>query len=148
MQPNSSRSAAYAELAQGQTLARAIVENDPLTPASEWKVAGTSVPKINGRAFVTGEHQYASDIRRPGMMFGKMVRPSAYGATLESLDVSKAKAMPGVTVVHDGDFVGVVAPSEFEATSCRRCHPGQMENHSAAFQRGTFRIPEGTRRAG
>ncbi len=96
-------------------MARAIVENDPLTPASEWKVAGTSVPKIDGRAFVTGEHQYASDIRRPGMMFGKMVRPSAYGATLESLDVSKAKAMPGVTVVHDGDFVGVVAPSEFEA---------------------------------
>ncbi|TAM80386.1 MAG: isoquinoline 1-oxidoreductase [Acidobacteria bacterium] len=109
------RSVSYAELAQGQTLARAIVENDPLTPASEWTVAGTSVSKINGRAFVTGEHQYASDIRRPGMMFGKIVRPSAYGATLESLDASKAQAMPGVTVVQDGDFVGVVAPSEFEA---------------------------------
>ncbi len=115
LQPNSTRSISYAELAQGQTLAQAIVENDPLTPASDWTVAGTSVPKINGRAFVTGEHQYASDIRRPGMMFGKVVRPSAFGATLESLDASKAKAMPGVTVVHDGDFVGVVAPSEFEA---------------------------------
>jgi CO/xanthine dehydrogenase Mo-binding subunit len=115
LQPNSTRSVSYAELAQGQTLAQAIVENDPLTPASDWTVAGTSVPKVNGRAFVTGEHQYASDIRRPGMMFGKVVRPSAYGATLESLDVSKAKAMPGVTVVHDGNFVGVVAPSEFEA---------------------------------
>lgn len=109
------RSVSYAELAQGQTLARATVENDPLTPPSEWTVAGTSVPKVDGRAFVTGEHQYASDIRRPGMMFGKVVRPSAYGATLESLDASKAQAMPGVTVVHDGDFVGVVAPSEFEA---------------------------------
>ena len=115
LQPNSTRSVTYAELAQGQTLARAMVENDPLAPASEWTVAGKSVPKVDGRAFVTGEHRYASDVRRPGMMFGKMVRPSAYGATLESLDVSKAKAMPGVTVVHDGDFVGVVAPSEFEA---------------------------------
>ena len=115
LQPHSTRSVSYAELAQGQTLAQAVIENDPLTPASEWKVAGTSVPKINGRAFVTGEHQYPSDIRRPGMMFGKVVRPSAFGATLESLDVSKAKAMPGVTVVHDGNFVGVVAPSEFEA---------------------------------
>jgi CO/xanthine dehydrogenase Mo-binding subunit len=114
-EPNGSRSVTYAELAQGQTLARAIVENDPLTPASEWTVAGKEVPKINGREFVTGEHQYASDIRRPGMMFGKMVRPSAYGATLESIDASKAQAMPGVTVVHDGDFVGVVAPSELEA---------------------------------
>jgi CO/xanthine dehydrogenase Mo-binding subunit len=115
LEPNSTRSVTYAELAQGQTLAQTIVENDPLTPASEWTVAGTSVPKINGRAFVTGEHQYASDIRRPGMMFGKIVRPSAYGATLESLDVSKAQAMPGVTVVHDGDFVGVAAPSELQA---------------------------------
>ncbi|HEV2247769.1 MAG TPA: molybdopterin cofactor-binding domain-containing protein [Terriglobia bacterium] len=114
-QSNGGRSVSYAELAQGQTLARAIVENDPLTPPSEWTVAGTSVPKVDGRAFVTGEHQYASDIRRPGMMFGKVVRPSAYGATLESVDASKAQAMPGVTVVHDGDFVGVVAPSEFEA---------------------------------
>src|SRR5690348_13806752 len=114
-QSNGSRSVSYAELAQGQTLARAMVENDPLTPPSEWTVAGTSVPKVDGRAFVTGEHQYASDIRRPGMMFGKVVRPSAYGATLESLDASKAQAMPGVTVVHDGDFVGVVAASEFEA---------------------------------
>ena len=115
LQPNSARSASYADLAQGQTLAQAVVENDPLTPAAEWKVAGTSVPKVDGRAFVTGEHQYPSDIRRPGMMFGKVVRPSAFGATLDSLDVSKAKAMLGVTVVHDGDFVGVVAPSEFVA---------------------------------
>jgi len=115
LQPHSTRWASYGELAQGQTLAQAIIENDPLTPASEWKVDGTSVPKVDGRAFVTGEHKYPSDIRRPGMMFGKVVRPSAFGATLESLDVSKAKAMPGVTVVHDGDFVGVVAPSEFIA---------------------------------
>lgn len=114
-QSNGGRSVSYAELAQGQTLARAIVENDPLTPPSEWTVAGTPVPKVNGRAFVTGEHQYASDIRRPGMMFGKVVRPSAYGATLQSLDASTAQAMQGVTVVHDGDFVGVIAPSEFEA---------------------------------
>ena len=113
---NGSRTAEYAELAQGQALAKAIIENDPLTPASDWTVAGTSVPKINGRAFVTGEHPFASDIRRPGMMFGRIVRPSAFGATLASLDASKAQAMPGVTVVHDGDFVGVVAPGELEAT--------------------------------
>jgi CO/xanthine dehydrogenase Mo-binding subunit len=115
LQPHTTRSASYGEFAQGQTLAQAIIEDDPLTPPSDWTVAGIPVPKINGRAFVTGEHKYPSDIRRPGMMFGKIVRPSAYGATLESLDVSRAKGMPGVTVVHDGDFVGVVAPSEFEA---------------------------------
>ena len=110
-----SRTVEYAELARGQTLARAIVENDPLAPASKWTVAGTSVPKVDGRAFVTGEHQFPSDIRRPGMLFGKMVRPAAFGATLASLDATQAQSMPGVTVVHDGDFVGVAAPSELEA---------------------------------
>lgn len=112
---NGSRTVEYAELAKGQTLAKAIVENDPLTPASEWTIDGTSVPKINGREFVTGEHRYPSDISRPGMLFGKIVRPAAFGAKLVSFDDSKARAMPGVVVVHDGDFVGVAAPSEFEA---------------------------------
>jgi nicotinate dehydrogenase subunit B len=124
---NGSRSVQYAELAQGQTLARAIVENDPLTPASDWTVAGTSVPKVNGRAFVTGEHQFPSDIRRPGMMYGRIVRPPAYGATLTSLDDSKARAMPGVTVVRDGDFVGVVAPSEFEAARAAAAIRGEWK---------------------
>ena len=114
--PNGNRTLTYAELAQGQTLARTIVENGPLTPASEWTVAGKPVPKVDGRAFVTGEHQFPSDIRRLGMMFGKVVRPPAFGATLTSLDAAKALAMQGVTVVHDGNFVGVVAPSELQAT--------------------------------
>ncbi len=112
---NGSRTVEYAELAKGHTLARAVIENVPLTPASEWTIDGTSVPKINGREFVTGEHRYPSDISRPGMLFGKIVRPAAFGATLVSLDDSEARSMPGVVVVHDGDFVGVAAPSEFEA---------------------------------
>ncbi len=112
---NGDRTVEYAELAKGHTLAKAVIENDPLTPARDWTIDGTSVPKINGREFVTGEHRYPSDISRPGMLFGKIVRPAAFGATLVSLDDSKARSMPGVVVVHDGDFVGVAAPSEFEA---------------------------------
>ncbi len=107
----SGRTITYAQLAQGQTLAKALAENDPLTPADEWTVAGKSLPKIDGEAFVTGKHRYASDISRPGMLHGKILRPAAFGATLASLDASAAQAMPGVTVVHDGDFVGVAAPS-------------------------------------
>jgi isoquinoline 1-oxidoreductase len=45
------------------------------------------------------------------MLYGKILRPSAFGATLDSLDAHEAEAMPGVTVVHDGDFVGVTAPN-------------------------------------
>jgi CO/xanthine dehydrogenase Mo-binding subunit len=113
--PSSGRSVAYAELAQGQTLAQAVVESDPLTPAADWKVAGTPAPKINGEDFVTGKHRYPSDIRLEGMIYGKILRPAAFGATLSSLDAGRAQAMRGVTVVQDGDFVGVAAPTVPEA---------------------------------
>jgi nicotinate dehydrogenase subunit B len=113
--PASGRSVEYAELVRGQALAKAIVEQDPLRPASEWTVAGMPVTKISALDFVTGRHQYPSDIRRPEMFFGKVLRPPAFGATIGSLDVSAAKAMPGVVVVRDGDFAGVAAPSEPEA---------------------------------
>jgi CO/xanthine dehydrogenase Mo-binding subunit len=113
--PTTGRKITYALLAEGKALAQAIVEGDPLTPATQWKIAGTAVPKVDGRDFVTGRHTYPADTILPGMLFGKVLRPRAFGATIASLDLSGAQAMPGVTAVHDGDFVGVAAPSELEA---------------------------------
>ena len=84
-----------------------------MTPASEWKIAGTAAPKAEGRAFVTGAHQYPSDIVRPGMLFGAMVRAEGFHAKLITADTSAADQLPGVKVVRDGDFIGVVAPDAF-----------------------------------
>jgi CO/xanthine dehydrogenase Mo-binding subunit len=100
----------YGELTRGQKLARVISASVPLSPASAWQVAGTSTPRVDGRDFVTGKHRYPADIARPGMLHGKVLRPAGFRATLTSLDSQKAGRMPGVTVVHDGDFVGVAAP--------------------------------------
>ena len=105
----------YGKLTKGQKLARAVSDEVPLTPAGQWTVAGHSATKVDARAMVTGRHQYASDIHLPGMQHGKVLRPASYGATLASLDTKAAEAMPGVTVVHEGDFVGVVAPTELAA---------------------------------
>ncbi|HEV3199826.1 MAG TPA: molybdopterin cofactor-binding domain-containing protein [Bryobacteraceae bacterium] len=105
-----SRSAGFGELTHGEKLTKTITTSAALTPATEWKVAGTSVPKVNGREIVTGAHRYAYDIKRPGMHYGKVLYPPSFGATLTSLDSSAAEAMPGVKVVHEGDFVGVTAP--------------------------------------
>ena len=113
--PASKRSLSYAELARGKTLAQNLPAEDPVTPASEWKIAGKPLPKVDGRAFVTGSHQYASDVRPEGMLYGKVLRPPSFGATLASYDDSAAKAMSGVVIVHDGDFIGVAAPSAHEA---------------------------------
>src|SRR5207249_1509015 len=71
-----------------------------------------SAPKVVGRAIVTGKHAYSSDIRRPGMRVGKILRPPAFNAKLLSVDTHAAEAIPDVTVVHEDTFVGVTAPNE------------------------------------
>ncbi len=113
--PASGRSAGFGELTHGRKLVETIGEDAAVMPATEWKVAGQSVPKVDGRSFVTGRHRYTTDQERPGMLRGKVLRPPALGASLASMDSSAAEAMPGVKVVRDGDFVGVVAPSEHAA---------------------------------
>ena len=114
--PQGNRSVEYAALTKGQQLTQELPAEDPLISAADWRVAGQSTPKIDGRDFVTGRHRYPSDQKIPDMLYGKVLRPAAFGATLTSLDTQKAEQM-GVTVVHDGDFVGVAAPSSKLAES-------------------------------
>ena len=109
--PDSQRRASYAELAKGREFAKVIAAEEPLTPAAQWKVMDKPLGKVTAREIVTGRHRYPSDIRLPEMLYGKVLRPPSFGASLSSLDPSKAQQMPGVTVVHDGDFVGVAAPN-------------------------------------
>lgn len=113
--PKLGQSASYAELAQGQPLLKVIGEDEPLISASSWTVAGTPAPKVNGRDFVTGRHKYTSDMKRPSMLYGKVLRPTSFKATLASLDTAEAQKIAGVSVVHDGNFVGVTAPDEHTA---------------------------------
>lgn len=112
--PDGSKSLTYGELTRGENLVQA-VGDPPLTPATEWKIAGTPVPKAYGRDFVTGKHKFPSDIVRPETMFGAVLRPQGFNATLVSLDTSAAEKMPGVKVVRDGDFTGVIAADAFTA---------------------------------
>jgi isoquinoline 1-oxidoreductase len=112
MGPEGKPSIDFGELTRGKKLVKLIDDKVVTTSPDKWTVAGTSVPKADGRAFVTGEHRYASDVRRPGMLFGKVLRPPSFKAELVSVETKDAEAMPGVTVVHEGPFVGVAAPTE------------------------------------
>jgi nicotinate dehydrogenase subunit B len=82
-----------------------------------WLVMGLSEHKIHGRDFVTGKHQYTPDMKLPGMLYGRILRPERFNAKLVSLDSGAAKTMPEVTVVRDESFVGVVAPTPSAASS-------------------------------
>lgn len=113
---NQGKSISYGSLTKGQQLLLPLSDHVKLTPASEWKVAGKNMTKVNGRSFITGKHQYVSDMKMPGMLYGKIFRPPSYDAKLLEADLSKAKGMPGVVVVKDGDFIGVAAPDVRAAT--------------------------------
>jgi isoquinoline 1-oxidoreductase len=105
----------YGELTQGQKLVKTLGGDPPLTPATEWRIAGTPVPKVDGKAFVTGAHQYTSDINLPGMLYGRVLRPAAFNAKLASVDLKQAERLPNIKVVNDGDFIGVAAPDSDSA---------------------------------
>lgn len=100
----------YGELTNGQQLLMPISDNVQVIAAKDWKVAGKSVPKVNAQSFITGKYSYVSDMKLPGMLYGKVLRPPSYQAKLLDADVSKARAIPGVIVVQDGGFIGVAAP--------------------------------------
>jgi nicotinate dehydrogenase subunit B len=105
----------YGKLTKGKKLTKAVSDQTPISTPETWTIAGHSAAKVDGRAFVTGKHQFTSDIRLPGMWHAKVLRAPTYGATLASIDLSAAKVLTDVVVVHDGDFVGVAAPSELQA---------------------------------
>lgn len=113
--PKTGKTLGYGAITRGEKLTRTVTGEVALRPATAWTIDGTPVRKVEGRDFVTGRHKYPSDTARPGMMFGKILRPSGFHGTLVSLDATAAEKMPGVQVVHDGDFVGVVAPEEWTA---------------------------------
>ena len=108
-------SVTFGQLTKGQKFTKMMDNSTPITLAKDWKIAGTSVPKVDGREFVTGKHKYSSDMKLPGMLHGKVLWPPTFGATLVSIDTKAAEAMAGVKVVHEGNFIGAVAPDVLTA---------------------------------
>ena len=109
------QSISYGELARiggvDDAMARAGEDNNAVTPVAEWTVMGRPVRRLTSEDIVTGAQVFPSDIRRPGMHYGKVLNPPAYGAKLKAIDLQPAEETEGVTVLRDGDFVGVTAPT-------------------------------------
>jgi molybdopterin-binding aldehyde dehydrogenase-like protein len=106
------RSAGFGELVKGRKLTGVVPAEAAIAPPASWTLRGTAPRKVDGRSFVTGQHRYTPDVTRPGMMYGRVIRSDGYTGTLLSFDDSAARALPGVVVVRDADFAGVVAPTE------------------------------------
>jgi nicotinate dehydrogenase subunit B len=132
------RSVEFAALVKGRQLTETLPADDPLTPAAQWTVAGQPLPKVNGRDFVTGKHRYPCDQKLPDMFYGKIVRPASFGATLVSVDTKEAEQIPGVTVVHDGDFIGVAASSPETASRAASAIRAEWKSQPQISQKELF----------
>src|SRR5436190_3634750 len=116
----SGKTIGYGDLAAATDLHREATATVKPKPANTHKIVGQPIRRFDIPGKVTGKGTYVQDLRLPGMVHGRVVRPPQYGASLASLDDSKAKAIPGViAVVRDGSFLGVIAAREEQAVKAR-----------------------------
>ena len=111
----------YGELVAADLLHVQAQPESPLKDPATFKVMGQSVPRVDIPAKVTGGAAYVQDMRLPGMLHARLVRPPSYGARLIDCDVAAVEKLPGVVkVVRDGNFLAVLAKQEFQAIKAMR----------------------------
>lgn len=118
------RSVSYGELIAGDTFRLELADDVAVKDVGTYSIVGQSVPRVDLPAKATGELVYVHDVRIPGMLHGRVVRPpyagvdagDFVGTSLIAVDESSVRDIPGmVAVVRIGDFVGVVAEREENA---------------------------------
>jgi isoquinoline 1-oxidoreductase len=103
-----SRSVTYGALAKGQALLKTVDEKAVLRQVGELTVMGRSPQRKDVVAKVTGAGTYAGDVRLPGLLYARLLRPPAHGATLARVDTTEAARLDGVTVVDRDGIVAVL----------------------------------------
>ncbi|HVN95081.1 MAG TPA: molybdopterin cofactor-binding domain-containing protein [Syntrophorhabdaceae bacterium] len=115
---NSAKKISYQELTKGKYIERHLGRKPKLKEVAELKVMGKGVNRKDGMLKVTGEARYAADMRLPGMLYAKVLRPPAHGAKLKRFDASALKDVPDVRIVEDRDLVAVLHPEPDAAEKC------------------------------
>jgi nicotinate dehydrogenase subunit B len=114
-------SVSYAELIGGKLFDLKLDPASPTKNPADYKIVGKPIERLDIPGKLTGEFTYMQDFRVPGMLHGRVVRPPAIGARLESVDESSVKAIPGlVKIVRDGNFLGIIAENEWSAVRAAR----------------------------
>ena len=109
----------FAELLGGKRFDRKLTQKVKPKAIADYTVVGTAVPRVDLPAKITGAFEYVHNLRLPGMLHGRVVRPAAIGATLIAVDTSSVKDLD-VRVVTRGNFVGLVSSREETAITAAR----------------------------
>jgi len=111
-----SKKVTYGQLVGGKKFNLALDPKAQRKPPSQWTVLGTPARRTDMPEIVTGQFEFVHNVRLPGMLHGRVVRPPAAGATVLGVDESSVQGMPGlVKVVVKKNFVGVVAEKPWQA---------------------------------
>ena len=105
---NPANRVSYGQLTKGKTIERHLSPKPPIKHYTQHSISGKPTDRLDGREKVTGEAKFAVDIRLPDMLFARILRPPAHGATLRSVDISEAKKVPGIQVIQDNGLVAVL----------------------------------------
>jgi nicotinate dehydrogenase subunit B len=116
-----SRRVTYGELVGGRRFSRPVTRDFQTKPPATYRVVGRPVPRLDIPAKVMGRAAFVQDLRVPGMLHGRVLRPQAPGARVGGVDEASVRDVPGVVkVVRRGDFVGVVCEREEQAIAAAR----------------------------
>ncbi|HUQ52274.1 MAG TPA: molybdopterin cofactor-binding domain-containing protein, partial [Gammaproteobacteria bacterium] len=115
----------YGELLGDQPFDVPFTGTAPVKPPSDYRLVGARLPRKDIPAKAAGTYEYLQHVRVPGMLHGRVVRPPgqsscAEGARVATLDETSIRHVAGARVVRRGDFVGVVAPREWDAVRAAR----------------------------
>ena len=106
----------YGELVGGKRFDVTVNAHAPRKAVADWKVMGTPVPRVDMTEMATGTFEFVHNVRVPGMLHGRVVRPASVGAAVASVDEASVRGMPGlVKVVVRKNFVGVVCEKQWQA---------------------------------
>lgn len=113
---DASKKVTYGQLVNGRKLNLTIDRNAKRKHPSQWTVLGKPIQRPDMAAMATGQFEFVHNMRLPGMLHGRVVRPPVIGATVVSVDENSVKEMAGVVkVVVRENFVGVVAEKPWQA---------------------------------
>ncbi|NII27656.1 xanthine dehydrogenase family protein molybdopterin-binding subunit [Pseudoflavitalea sp. X16] len=115
------QSISYGALLNGKSIEGEVTGKAPLKDPSTYTLVGTAYPREDIVAMATGQPVYVQDLRMPGMLHARILRPPVYGATLTALPENKLTGLAGIIkLVRNGSFVGIVAQEEYQAVKALR----------------------------
>ena len=103
-----SQKVTYAQLTKGKKIQKRLEQKPQIKTVGQYNLIGKPINRLDARDKVTGKAKYTGDIRVPGMVFAKILRPPSHGAKVKSLDTSAVDNIEGAQVVRDGELIAVL----------------------------------------